>query len=58
MTLFQILYIMRNPKDQAVSWYHFATNFPFASSKELQHLFPKSEKDFYDVYLAGNLSCS
>jgi len=45
---------MRNPKDQAVSWYHFATNFPCANSKELQHLFPKSAKEFYDVYLAGN----
>nr|CAB3266700.1 sulfotransferase 1C2-like [Phallusia mammillata] len=50
----KLIYVIRNPKDQAVSWRHFAKGFAFAKSEFWKPLLPEDEKEFYDVYLAGN----
>jgi len=49
----QILYVIRNPKDQAVSWYNFIMQFPFTKNEPLCKLYPQNERDFYNIFLTG-----
>jgi len=49
----QILYVIRNPKDQAVSWYNFVMRAPFTKNEPLCKLYPQNERDFYNIFLTG-----
>ena len=48
--------MMRNPKDQAVSWYHFSKTQPYAGFPSYKHMYTADKKKFFDSYFAG-LQC-
>lgn len=48
--MFQIIVPIRNPKDQAISWYHFAQGPKFAPIRE--HVSPDWSQFFSD-YIEG-----
>ncbi|KAK5855862.1 hypothetical protein PBY51_007501 [Eleginops maclovinus] len=47
----KIIYVMRNPKDNIVSYYHFCNN---CSDLET----PKNFEDFFEQYVTGNVGAS
>ncbi|XP_068193841.1 amine sulfotransferase-like [Antennarius striatus] len=44
----KVIYVMRNPKDNIVSYYHFSQDCHFLKT-------PESFKDFFEEYLKGNM---
>ncbi|CAK8692757.1 unnamed protein product [Clavelina lepadiformis] len=52
----KIIYMIRNPKDQAVSWYHFCRTQPFADLPSYKDMYSTDKKKFFDAYLTC-LSC-
>lgn len=53
MFLNQIICVLRNPKDQLVSWYHFSTSLPLHDKGELAEMFPKDWNKFFDNFITG-----
>ncbi|CAK8692759.1 amine sulfotransferase-like [Clavelina lepadiformis] len=49
----KIIYMIRNPKDQAVSWYHFCRTQPFADLPPYKDMYTPDKKIFFDTYFAG-----
>ncbi|CAK8692762.1 unnamed protein product [Clavelina lepadiformis] len=49
----KIIYMMRNPKDQAVSWYHFSKTQPYAGLPSYKDMYTADKKKFFDSYFAG-----
>ncbi|XP_076822462.1 amine sulfotransferase-like [Clavelina lepadiformis] len=49
----KIIYIMRNPKDQAVSWYYFSRSQIFAKYPPYNEWYTDDKKAFFDGYLTG-----
>nr|XP_039256316.1 amine sulfotransferase-like [Styela clava] len=47
----KVIYVYRNPKDMAVSYFHFMQNTPYAS--ELEHLRPKDFEEFVRQLIKG-----
>ncbi|CAK8685048.1 unnamed protein product [Clavelina lepadiformis] len=51
----KIIYIMRNPKDQAVSWYHFSQGFPYLKLPSFDKRVPSDWNKWFESYTAGAL---
>ncbi|CAK8692758.1 sulfotransferase 1B1-like [Clavelina lepadiformis] len=49
----KIIYMIRNPKDQAVSWYHFCRTQPFADLPSYKDIYTTEKRKFFDTYLKG-----
>ncbi|XP_076816857.1 amine sulfotransferase-like [Clavelina lepadiformis] len=52
----KIIYVTRNPKSQAVSWYPFARADYFMHKEFFQKRYPEDEKAFLDMYINGQQS--
>ncbi|XP_078487667.1 sulfotransferase 1C2-like [Ciona intestinalis] len=52
----KLIYIMRNPKDQIISWYHFAHQHHFIQNKvePWDELCPEDIGKFIDICIEGN----
>ena len=49
----QVIYMIRNPKDQAVSWYHFSKTQPYADLPPYKDMYTTDKKKYFDEYIAG-----
>uniref|UniRef100_H2YSQ9 Sulfotransferase n=1 Tax=Ciona savignyi TaxID=51511 RepID=H2YSQ9_CIOSA len=50
----KIIYMMRNPKDQLVSWHNMTSKFPVRpSDPEFQKAFPLDWKEFFEAAISG-----
>ncbi|XP_039274807.1 sulfotransferase 6B1-like [Styela clava] len=53
----KVIYVMRNPKDQAVSWFHFAKKIPIPDS--LKKEMGEDWNEFFSKYVNGeHLNCT
>ncbi|CAK8692764.1 sulfotransferase 1B1-like [Clavelina lepadiformis] len=49
----KVIYMIRNPKDQAVSWYHFSKTQPYADLPPYKDMYTTDKKKYFDEYIAG-----
>ncbi|CAK8681091.1 unnamed protein product [Clavelina lepadiformis] len=49
----KIIYVMRNPKDQVVSWFNMNKNMPFNKTEEMAKHFPAEWNAFFETLVNG-----
>ncbi|CAK8681451.1 sulfotransferase 1C2-like [Clavelina lepadiformis] len=51
----KIIYVVRNPKDQVVSHFHFTKSNPFFQKDSIQQPYPKDFNEFFEAAVNGKL---
>nr|XP_002128338.1 sulfotransferase 1C2A [Ciona intestinalis] len=49
----KVIYCIRNPKDQAVSWYHMYPNIRCIDHPNFKEICPKTWEEFFNMYTSG-----
>ncbi|XP_076813619.1 sulfotransferase 1A1-like [Clavelina lepadiformis] len=49
----KIINVMRNPKDQLVSWFNMFNNLPFHKMEPISHYYPDEWNSFFESFVNG-----